>query len=88
MANGLFEMGDRDLFDKSDYGFQYDQDKLFDLKDKIRNGVKLTDAEMDLYRKLMEKFDPETIQELDELERLKIKQLNEGLTKEEQDLLD
>lgn len=42
---------------------------------------------MDLYRKLMEKFDPETIQELDELERLKIKQLNEGLTKEEQDLL-
>lgn len=36
----------------------------------------------------MSKFDPETINELDNLERLRIKQLNEGLTKEEQELFD
>lgn len=48
MANGLFEMGDRDMFDNSDYGYEYDQDKLFELINKIRNGDKLTDEEVDL----------------------------------------
>ena len=42
MANGLFEMGDRDMFDNSDYGYQYNQDRLFELIKKIRNGDKLT----------------------------------------------
>ena len=48
MANGHFEMGDRDMFENSKQGFEYEQDKLFELKDKIRNGIKLTDAELDL----------------------------------------
>ena len=42
MANGLFEMGDRVMFDNSDYGYQYDQDRLLELIKKIRNFDKLT----------------------------------------------
>lgn len=41
---------------------------------------------MDLYKKLMEKFDPETKKEIDFLEKLRIKLLNEGLTDDEKEL--
>ena len=88
MASGLFEMGDRNLFDNRDYGYQYDQDRLLELIKIIRNFDKLSNDKIDLYRKSISNFDPETINEVDYLERMRIKHLNEGLNNKEQELND